>query len=397
MQVIILYYLFLKNISAAYLKDIFIGLKDSRVLNHMSKFTSGWFKKRYEAGIHIREKCTRCGKRNHSAENCTETVKCCYCDESGHFVKDCPRFITLVKCKECNKDHYTHQCPETQIVIGQKIPIYIVPDDIDEDERFVDEDWKRTDWVFVIVDIRDIEMIDEEGNISKERVVDVKWPNGHIDKDIPIQNMYGHFARIPRSLIAHYTEEYHSSDEESEEDDNITYQEKLTQVLAVLQFFAEQGEKLAQKATEDDTPTITVEETTEEIATLGKDTEPQQVTISEADSLEFPNLKPETITALREAAVKEDEKKLQAKATKKAKYTRDTQAPDELDKPIFRKNLPTKDLLLEWFKQPSKGGLNVNQLRREAGKMGVRNPKKLRKPELKNEMFKLVNDKELIS
>ena len=170
--------------------------------------------------------------------------------------------------------------PKTPLYVGQRIPIYIVPDDTEEDDRLVEDTWVKTDWVFRIVGIRRVEIEDENGKKYEDDVVDVEWPNGHIDTDIPITNMYGHFARIPKSLVPHFTEEYHSEDEDDIIDlsEAQTNQEKLMQLLKILEFLSEQREKLKK---DDDEPSVVVEETTDEPTILDEKSSVNDVIVKE--------------------------------------------------------------------------------------------------------------------
>ncbi len=95
--------------------------------------------------------------------------------------------------------------PETPIYVGQRIPIFIVPDDTEEDDLLFEDSWVKTDWDFRIVGMRLVATIDDDGNNTESSVVDVEWPNKHIDTNIPISNMYGQFSRICESQVHHYT------------------------------------------------------------------------------------------------------------------------------------------------------------------------------------------------
>lgn len=93
--------------------------------------------------------------------------------------------------------------PKTELYTGQIIPVYIVPDDTPTDVRLKQPGWVKADWTFEIVDIRD-------------DVLDIKWPNGHIDTDIPTPAMYGEFSMVRKSNEHIYIEEYVDTDAEEE-------------------------------------------------------------------------------------------------------------------------------------------------------------------------------------
>ena len=324
--------------------------------------------------------------------------------------------------------------PKTPIYVGQRIPIYVVPDDeFDIEERLVNPSWKMTNWVFRIVGIR---CVLDENNVETE-VVDVKWPNGHIDKDIPISNMYGHFTRIPKYLVPRFTEEYHTD----EDDDDIeiidlskatTNQEKLEQLLKMLQFLSEQRERLQQEGSfvDEHTPTVTVEETTDAPTVLNGikcARERDDLVVIKEEGIEdkkdapersarlFPALSPETIAALRAAALKKDlEEQAEAEAQQQDQEQdqdhdqeqdqAQDQEKDQSQEPVQKQEEPkkakktpsvpkkagvTKANIAKWFRQPAKGGWKITELRKKALQLGIEKPQAFKKPELKREMLKL--------
>nr|QBK88089.1 MAG: hypothetical protein LCMAC202_04510 [Marseillevirus LCMAC202] len=303
--------------------------------------------------------------------------------------------------------------PKTPIYIGQRIPIYVVPDDeFDIEERLVNPSWERTKWVFRVVGIRRVRDGEEE-----TEVVDVEWPNGHVDKDIPISNMYGHFTRIPKYLVPRFTEEYNSDDD----DDDVeiidlskakTNQEKLEQLLKMLQILSEQRESIRQEegCIDENTPTITVEETTEAATVLGKNEADSDdlVVIKEDNSILdperlqklLPALSPTAIEALRAATLKQHEGSPETKSNravvKEESEAKPNKLPAQKKKPKPKKAVQTKPPkiitkanIAEWFKQPSKGGLKIGELRKKAREMGIESPHLFKKSELKKELFKL--------
>ncbi len=327
--------------------------------------------------------------------------------------------------------------PKTPVYVGQRIPIYIVPDDTEEDDRLVEPSWVKTDFVFRVVGIRRVEVEDEDGDKTEGDVVDVEWPNKHIDTDIPISNMYGHFARIPKSLVPHFTEEYNSEDED--EDVEIidlskakTNQEKLEQLLKMLQFLSEQRERIRQEGGFDDldAPTVTVEETVEDPTVLDadmdvdsdniiirEDTIEDTGSILDPDRLQklLPDLSPAAIQALRAAAQKSDspeepeEPDKPQPPAKVAKKTSRKTAKKTSRKPAKRANAKrsaakkkasaaknasstgkvTKPMITKWFQQPAKGGLRIADLRNKAREMGILVPQTLKRPELQRAMQKI--------
>jgi hypothetical protein len=333
--------------------------------------------------------------------------------------------------------------PKTPVYVGQRIPIYIVPDDTEEDDRLVEPSWVKTDFVFRVVGIRRVEVEDDDGCKTEGDVVDVEWPNKHIDTDIPISNMYGHFARIPKSLVSHFTEEYNSDDEDVEIIDLSkakTNQEKLEQLLKMLQFLSEQRERIRQEGGFDDldASTVTVEETVEDITVLDEDMDAdsgniiiKEDTIEDTGSILdpvrlqklLPDLSPAAIQALRAAAQKSDlpteptepeepdkpqpRTKTAKKTSKKAKKARAKRsaakkaASTEKKTSIAKKAASTekktastekvtKEMITKWFQQPAKGGLRITELRNKAREMGIQVPQSLKRPELQKEMQKVV-------
>jgi hypothetical protein len=229
--------------------------------------------------------------------------------------------------------------PKTPVFVGQRIPIYIVPDDTKEDDRLVEPTWRKTDWVFRVVGIRKIIRQDDDGNNIEDEVVDVEWPNKHIDRNIPIQTMYGHFARLCESWVPQFTEEYVSEEEEEIIDLSKahTNQEKLEQLLKLLQFLSEQREHLRQSEEEEVESVVTIEETTDAPTIVEK-----TVPVVDSDDSESTS----TTTAG-----------------------------------------PSREAVEGWFRSPAKGGLRIKELRQKASELGIEGVEELKKAELKKKLF----------
>lgn len=115
--------------------------------------------------------------------------------------------MRLMKSREVKREKSTQNLPfdprdppKREVYVGQKVPVFIVPDDTPNDVRLEQPGWKKADWHFEIVDIR-------QGTESGD-VLDVKWPNDHIDKNIPVAQFYGVFSMVRESNEHLYTEEY---------------------------------------------------------------------------------------------------------------------------------------------------------------------------------------------
>ncbi len=99
--------------------------------------------------------------------------------------------------EEDKRDVYS---PNMPLLVGYKIPIYLVDDN---DERTsINSDWEKTEWYFLIVSID-----------KKRNTANIEWPNGHIDKDVPMSILNGGVSKVPRSEISRSTEEYNSDDD----------------------------------------------------------------------------------------------------------------------------------------------------------------------------------------
>jgi len=192
------------------------------------------------------------------------------------------------------------------IYIGQEIPIYIVPDDTETSDQDKSS-WVKTHWVFRVVGIHRTLSENEDGEVTVNDVVDIEWPNKHIDSNIPINNMCSDFARIPRSLVPHFTER---NDIDPKAKSNI---EKLEQLLKMLQFLSEHAQTQVDSDEE----------------------EPKQ-----------------QITELEEEP--------------EHTYTQQITKVEEQPEQTY-----TEEQITQWCQPPSKGGLRIMELRDKAREMGV--------------------------
>jgi len=251
--------------------------------------------------------------------------------------------------------------PVTPVYVGQKKPIYLVPEDTEDDDRLVEEDWEKTEWYFKIICIRQIK--DSEGD--DKTVVDVEWPNGYIDKDVPISSMYGHFVKLKRSELARFTEEYNSDDEYIEIDlsKDQTDEEKLQQLLKLLKYMSDNHDYLVEQSKkEEQERSVEVIEVTSVPPTL----------VEKVESDDEDNIKVET-DGVEEIVEYVDE-------------DGNPVDPDEEPLPIEI----TTDLVEEWFLPPAKGGFKIAQLREKATELGIENPKQYKKAELKQEFLNIL-------
>ena len=229
--------------------------------------------------------------------------------------------------------------PQTPVYVGQYIPIYVVPDNTGENETTVRQNWKKTNWSFRIIAIR------LEENERDQLFVDIRWPNDYIDTNIPIENVFGNYARIPESLIGTFTQKTSKitskkgslKEQYETEITSNTDKKKLSKLLNMLSDLSDVEDLIPSKRTSKKS--------------------------SKRGSKERSNIS-------SKKSSKRGSKERSIKSSKRIRLTR--------------------DLIEEWCELPARGGMKLLDLRDKAESLGIKGAQEMRRFDIERELNKLV-------